>query len=86
MIEWIQNAKEWISDRVQERTSWDGAMLIGVGLVGLLFQDSGKIFLDDKQLSKASINLWRNKIIVINLAWGHFINLSQFHSLLFYGS
>ena len=38
MIEWIQNAKEWISDRVQERTSWDGAMLIGVGLVGLLFQ------------------------------------------------
>ena len=37
MIEWIQNAKEWISDRVQERTSWD-AMLIGVGLVGLLFQ------------------------------------------------
>ena len=38
MIEWIQNAKEWITDRVQERTSWDGAMLIGVGLVGLLFQ------------------------------------------------
>ena len=28
MIEWIQNAKEWITDRVQERTSWDGAMLI----------------------------------------------------------
>lgn len=31
-------------------------------IVGLLFQDSGKIFLDDKQLSKANINLWRNKI------------------------
>ena len=31
-------------------------------IVGLLLQNSGKIFLDDKQLSKANINLWRNKI------------------------
>ena len=33
MIEWIQNAKEWISDRVQERTSWDGATIIVVSLL-----------------------------------------------------
>ena len=38
MIEWIQNAKEWISDRVQERTSWDGAMLIGVDLLDYYFK------------------------------------------------
>ena len=31
-------------------------------MVGLLAQDSGKIFLDDKQLSKANLNLWRTKI------------------------
>jgi len=31
-------------------------------MVGLLTQDSGKIFLDDKQLSKANLNLWRTKI------------------------
>ena len=29
---------KWIKGRIGERTSWDGAMLIGVGLVGLLFQ------------------------------------------------
>jgi hypothetical protein len=26
----------WIKGRLMERTSWDGAMLIGVGLVGLM--------------------------------------------------
>lgn len=26
----------WIKSRIMERTSWDGAALIGVGLVGLL--------------------------------------------------
>ena len=38
MKEWIEDATEWVKDRVQERTTWDGVMLIAVGLVGLLFQ------------------------------------------------
>ena len=38
MREWIEDATEWVKDRVQERTTWDGVMLIAVGLVGLLFQ------------------------------------------------
>ena len=38
MKEWIEDATEWVIDRVQERTTWDGVMLIAVGLVGLLFQ------------------------------------------------
>ena len=38
MKEWIEDATEWVKDRVQERTTWDGLMLIAVGLVGLLFQ------------------------------------------------
>ena len=37
MKEWIEDATEWVKDRVQERTTWDGVMLIAVGLVGLLF-------------------------------------------------
>ena len=36
MVEWIQNAREWISDRVQERTSWDGAIIIGVSVCVLV--------------------------------------------------
>lgn len=28
--------KKWINSRIEERTSWDGAMLIGVGLVILI--------------------------------------------------
>jgi hypothetical protein len=28
----------WIKNRISERTSWDGAMLIAVGVVSLLFQ------------------------------------------------
>jgi hypothetical protein len=28
--------KNWINSRLEERTSWDGAMLIGVGLVVLI--------------------------------------------------
>ena len=28
---------QWFKDRWSERTSWNGAMLIGVGVVGLLF-------------------------------------------------
>ena len=38
MKEWIEDATEWVKDRVQERTTWDGVMLIAVGRVGLLFQ------------------------------------------------
>ena len=38
MKEWIEDATEWVKDRVQERTTWEGVMLIAVGLVGLLFQ------------------------------------------------
>ena len=28
--------KKWITNRLEERTSWDGAMLIGVGLIVLI--------------------------------------------------
>jgi len=28
---------QWVKDKWSERTSWDGAMLIGVGVVALLF-------------------------------------------------
>jgi len=28
---------QWVKDRWAERTSWDGTMLIGVGVVALLF-------------------------------------------------
>ena len=37
MIQWIQDAKEWVTDRVQERTTWDGAVLIAVGVIALMF-------------------------------------------------
>jgi hypothetical protein len=28
---------QWVKDRWSERTSWDGTILIGVGVVALLF-------------------------------------------------
>ena len=28
---------DWITDRFKERTSWDGGMLIAVGVIGLFF-------------------------------------------------
>ena len=28
--------KQWIKSRLEERTSWDGAMLIGVGVIVLI--------------------------------------------------
>ncbi len=28
---------QWVKDRWNERTSWDGTVLIGVGVVALLF-------------------------------------------------
>ena len=31
------NIMSWIKDRFTERTSLDGAMLIGVGVIGLFF-------------------------------------------------
>jgi hypothetical protein len=32
----VQMLKKWINSRIEERTSWDGAMLIAVGLVVLI--------------------------------------------------
>ena len=43
MIEWIQNAKEWITDRVQERTSWDGFVIIAIGALVLVASPLAKI-------------------------------------------
>ena len=37
MIQWIQDAKEWVTDRMQERTTLDGAVLIAVGVIALMF-------------------------------------------------
>ena len=28
--------KEWVSERFEERTSWDGAMLIAIGVIVLI--------------------------------------------------
>jgi hypothetical protein len=28
---------DWIKDRVKERTSWDGGVLIAIGVIGLFF-------------------------------------------------
>jgi|TARA_B100001248_G_scaffold249011_1_gene221824 multisubunit Na+/H+ antiporter MnhB subunit len=33
----MMNIISWIKDRFTERTSLDGAMLIGVGVIGLFF-------------------------------------------------
>jgi hypothetical protein len=32
----LQKVKHWINDRVSERTSWDGAALIALGIVVLI--------------------------------------------------
>ena len=34
----IEMIKSWIVDRVKERTSWDGIVLIGAGVVYLVFK------------------------------------------------
>ena len=31
----IDTIKEWVSERFEERTSWDGAMLIAIGVIVL---------------------------------------------------
>ena len=33
---WRTNMKKWIKDRIEERTSWNGAMLVAVGVVVLI--------------------------------------------------
>jgi len=30
--------KKWINERLSERTSWDGAVLVGVGIAFLIFK------------------------------------------------
>ena len=32
----IDTIKEWVSERFEERTSWDGAMLIAIGVIVLI--------------------------------------------------
>ena len=32
----VQMLKKWINSRIEERTSWDGAVLIALGLVILI--------------------------------------------------
>ena len=32
----INNVKDWIHDRFQERTSWDGLVIIGVSVAALI--------------------------------------------------
>jgi len=32
----IKMVKKWINSRIEERTSWDGAMLVALGLVILI--------------------------------------------------
>ena len=34
----IELAKIWITQRLKERTSWDGIVLIGAGVVYLIFE------------------------------------------------
>ena len=34
---------DWIVERFKERTSWDGAVLIAVGVVGVLFLVLGSL-------------------------------------------
>ena len=37
MIQKLIDLKDWVKDRLEERTTWDGAMLVAVGLVILFF-------------------------------------------------
>ena len=32
----IDTIKNWVGERFEERTSWDGALLIGVGVIVLI--------------------------------------------------
>ena len=35
-MKYIGQAKDWIKGRIGERTSWDGGVLIAIGLIALL--------------------------------------------------
>ena len=37
MIQHLIDLKDWVKDRLEERTTWDGGMLVAVGLVILFF-------------------------------------------------
>ena len=37
MIQKIIDLKDWVKDRLEERTTWDGAVLIAVGVIALMF-------------------------------------------------
>ena len=39
----IDKAKDWVHDRLQERTSWDGAVLIVAGVAFLIFKPIASI-------------------------------------------
>ena len=38
MKEWFEDSIDWVKDRLEERTSLDGVVLIAMGLIALLFQ------------------------------------------------
>ena len=38
MKEWIEDSIDWVKDRLEERTSLDGVVLIAMGLIALLFR------------------------------------------------
>lgn len=40
----IAKVKGWINDRIGERTSWDGAALIGLGIIVLIAKPLASIF------------------------------------------
>ena len=37
MIQKLIDLKDWVTDRLEERTTWDGAVLIAVGVIALMF-------------------------------------------------
>jgi hypothetical protein len=37
-MDMVNKVKGWVNDRLAERTSWDGAILIGAGVTFLIFK------------------------------------------------
>lgn len=37
-MDMVNKVKGWVNDRLAERTSWDGAILIGAGVIFLIFK------------------------------------------------
>ena len=62
MKEWIEDATEWVKDRVQERTTWDGVMLIAVGLVLIL--GIGTLFKGGETSKKYSNKLMQLRVLL----------------------